>query len=183
MNPKQVNWAALSFAELEKVFNREQSALELNEAEREMLSRYGDIQCFLTEDHIWPPSPALHARFDPAFRELLTRLPPDVFDIVQSRISFVVEDPTVNITAVNVPAPAGIPPEQGIDTIVVFHTAWELSQSARVGLLVHEIAHSFVRGSDYKADEQLADEKVRAWGFGEELAQLKLALRGEHPHQ
>jgi len=72
-------------------------------------------------------------------------------------------------------------PPSGGDTIVFFRKCLDFAQEAMIGLIAHEIAHSFVRGRDNPEDETFADDKARQWGFGEELnclALAKKALRG-----
>jgi hypothetical protein len=111
-------------------------------------------------DSIWPPvqSPA-RKKFNAAFREVLSRLPEEVFDQVQSEIVFVLEDPTVEYFAANVPAPPSgdVGGKLGMDTIVVFHTCLNFAREAMIGLIAHEIAHSFVGGTD-NCEDRVAPE-------------------------
>jgi hypothetical protein len=46
-----------------------------------------------------------------------------------------------------------------------------------IGLIAHEIAHSFVSSRDNATDEALADDKTREWGFEDELNCLELAKK------
>lgn len=48
-----------------------------------------------------------------------------------------------------------------------------LSDSAKIGLVAHEVAHCFRSERDYEADEKLADETARQWGFDKELSALR----------
>lgn len=146
------------------------------------MSRSDDISHeFLENDRIWPffvPHNREHP-FVKALIEVLRHLPDDAYDAVSEFVSFVVEDP--QISAVNVPFrrkfPAcGAPPEFRLDTVVIFHEPLLYPMDALVGLLAHELAHSFVDRRDYDADEAAADALVLQWGFGEELEAL-------HAHQ
>lgn len=139
------------------------------------MARQEDIAYdFLESDRIWPvfiPSNRNHP-FVKSLVEVLERLPDDAYKKLASQTSFVVEDPSV--LATNVPFERAYPPiRHGLrvrfDTIVIFHPALDFSHKALVGLIAHEIAHSFVTGQDYKADEQEADSQVLRWGFAEEL--------------
>ncbi len=38
-----------------------------------------------------------------------------------------------------------------------------------MGLIAHELAHSFVSNPEYQSDEQEADLQAQRWGFEEEL--------------
>jgi len=129
---------------------------------------------FLESDRVWPPSLVPDA-FIKALVEVLICLPDDDYDTVSEKVSFVVEDP--RISAVNVPfnrtypsLPNGITLE--FHTIVIFHQALTYPHTALVGLLAHELAHSFGSGQDYKADEDAANTLVVRWGFGEEIEAL-----------
>jgi hypothetical protein len=149
----------------------------LSDSETALRARYEEIEYMVESDRIWPPVPSpARQKFNAAFREVLSRLPEEVFDQVQSEIGFVLEDPTVDLLAVNVPAPSGDGGGKlGIDTIVFFRTCLNFAPEARIGLIAHEIAHSFVRGRDNREDEALANDKAREWGFGDELNCLALA--------
>ncbi|MFC2027063.1 hypothetical protein ACFLU3_00090 [Chloroflexota bacterium] len=141
------------------------------------MTRQEDILCdFIeNEDRIWPPGLAPIA-FVNALKEVLTRLPDDAYDAVCETVSFVVEDP--KITATNVPfnrtypsLPDGITIQ--FNTIVIFHQALAYPGAALVGLLAHELAHSFVDEQNYNADEDAADALVVRWGFAKEIAALR----------
>ena len=56
--------------------------------------------------------------------------------------------------------------------MIIFSTAFELSDIALVGLIAHEIAHSIEERRDHSDNEVAADERVRAWGFEKELAEM-----------
>jgi len=173
MSLSRVKWSRVRFRDLESIGNYDSPDAQLGARERTMRSRWEDIMCFIESDRLWPPVATVHHKFDPAFREVLARLPQRAFDSVLFRISFIVEDPSIGMLAVNVPAPVCADSRHGIDTIVFYHTSWKLSQGALVGLVAHEIAHSFVRGKDYRDDERRVTAKVCSWGFGKELAVLR----------
>ena len=133
------------------------------------MTRLEDIDYdFLANDRIWPPGIAPN-HFVKALVEVLKRLSDDAYDTVSERVSFVIEDP--RILAVNVPFKRIYPAcpsefEIRFDTIVIFHQALEYPRSALVGLLAHELAHSFVsNGQDYEADEAETSSLVIDWGF------------------
>ena len=54
------------------------------------------------------------------------------------------------------------------DTIIIFHPTLSFSQEAQVGILAHEIAHSFNSEANYDDDEAAADDLVSKWGFANE---------------
>ena len=129
---------------------------------------------FLENDKVWPPGCAPKS-FNKALVEVLSRLPEEDYDEISSTIMFVVEPD--GFLATNAPFGRFCPPSADgcdlrFDTIVIFHPCFDYSHSALVGLLAHEIAHSFVRGQDYEADENAADQQVCKWGFEEELKAL-----------
>jgi hypothetical protein len=137
---------------------------------------------FLEADRIWPPGIIASKRSQPFVRalvEVLTRLPDDAYYAVEEFVSFVVEDP--RIAAVNVPFTRSCSLESSLtirfDTIVIFHRALDLSHKALVGLVAHELAHSFVSHPDYKSDEQGADSQALYWGFDEELEALRVEMQ------
>ena len=134
---------------------------------------------FLESDRIWPPliGPDRSHPFVKALVDVLTRLPDDAYEAVEEFVYFVVEHP--GFTAVNVPFKRSYPSLKGgvtirFDTIVIFHTALKYSLKALVGLIVHELAHSFVDNPDYQSDEQGADSQAMRWGFDKELDMLKM---------
>jgi hypothetical protein len=184
-----IEWNKQSFQALKKLWKSGENKSGLSDREIAALKgRYGEIKCMVESDRIWPPVPSSPARrkFNEAFREVLSRLPEEVFDQVQSEIGFVLEDPTVEFFATNVPAPPSgdVGGKLGIDTIVFFHTCLNFAREAMIGLIAHEIAHSFVRGRDNREDEALVNDKAREWGFGDELnspALAKEALLGRLP--
>lgn len=174
-------WARLVFANLKMALDSDYTSADSSNLK--LRARFEDIQNYLeNDDNFRPGTPSTHIKFDPVLREVLARLPQHVFDLVESNIIFVIEDPELEILALNVtasnklPSNGGkdtLPREQAKDTIVVFRTTWPLSPQALIGLIAHEIAHSFVRGKNYPEDECLANKKARAWGFENELDQLK----------
>ena len=144
------------------------------------MTRQEDISYeFLENDRIWPPFIASNRNypFIKAFVEVLERLPEDDYDKVANQTSFVVEDSQV--LATNVPFDRCYPQGQielrvRFDVIVIFHAALDNSHKALVGLIAHELAHSFVSPSDYRTDENEADLQALRWGFAEELKALRV---------
>lgn len=139
-----------------------------------------EISCdFLENDRIWPPLIAFKPEhpFVKALLEVLTRLPVEAYYVVSKKVSFVVED--ARITALNVPFNRSYPSNPNgltvsFDTIVVFHQALAFPHAALVGLLAHELAHSFQSEPDYKTDEATTDALVLRWGFDRELEALRV---------
>lgn len=77
--------------------------------ELELRGRYEDLQRVI-EGQIWPPSRPSPARkkLIGALREVLSRLPQDVFDRVDGAVGFALDDPMVGAFAMNVPAPTDL---------------------------------------------------------------------------
>ena len=171
-----IEWNKQSFQALKELWQSEENELDLSDNDKALTARYGGIECIVESDRIWPviPSPA-RQKFKAALREVLSRLPQEVFYQVESEIGFVLEDPTLDLLAVSVPAPRSADGKLGIDTIVFFRTCLKFAPEAMIGLFAHEIAHSFVGGRDDPENEALADVKAREWGFGEELNCLAVA--------
>ena len=165
-----IEWNKQSFQALKEVWQSGESNPDLSDREIALTARYEGIQCMVESDQIWPLiwTPARH-KFSAAFREVFSRLPEEVFDQVEE-ISFVLEDPEIDYFAANVPAPPS-----AADTIVFFRKCLNFAPEAMIGLIAHEIAHSFVRGRDNAEDEALVNDKAREWGFGDELNRLALA--------
>lgn len=179
----RTKWNKQTFSSLKELWQNSEHRPGLAEHVLARRGRYEDILRLIESDRIWPPvvSPG-RRKFKAALCEVASRLPEEAFNQVESEIGFVVEDPSVEMLAVNVPAPP-LPNgrgKRGIDTIVFFRECLNFAPDALIGVIAHEIAHSFVRGSDYLEDEALVDAKARKWGFGSELdclARAKEALR------
>jgi len=175
-----IEWNKQSFQALKKFWESGENKSGLSDREIALIDRYGKIEYMVESDSIWPPVPSpARRKFNEALREVLSRVPEKVFNQVQSEIGFVLEDPTVEFFAVNVPAPPSgdVGGKLGMDTIVFFHTCLNFAPEAMIGLIAHEIAHSFVGGRDNREDEALVNDKAREWGFGDELNSLALAKR------
>lgn len=146
------------------------------------MSRIEDIEYYLESDRIWPPT-VWADRCHPfiiALREILERLPGDVFEELDN-LQFIVE--SKDMLGVSVPFERRIPIitdrlkeiEFKLDTIVIFEKSFQYSSKALVGLLVHEIAHCFGEGrGNHQEEEKRADEIAISWGFGNEIQQLEL---------
>ncbi|OGV70401.1 MAG: hypothetical protein A2283_19005 [Lentisphaerae bacterium RIFOXYA12_FULL_48_11] len=141
------------------------------------MSREEDICLYMQSDKVWPGplNTPTQKRFDRALTEVLRRLPDDIFDTIETDVTFVVQEPTY--WAINVPYSHTVPPRKThftfkIDQVIIFSTAFELSDIALVGLIAHEIAHSIEERRDHSDNEVAADERVRAWGFEKELAEM-----------
>jgi hypothetical protein len=175
-NETSIEWTKETFQFLEEFWRQGENGRGLGNDEYSLIGRYAEVMCMLERDGIWPPpmSPQRH-KFCAALREALCRLPQKAFDEVDNQVRFLLDDPSLQMFAVNAPAPpsADLSGRPGIDTIIFFRTCMDLSLKALVGLIAHEIAHSFVCCKDYAEDEILAENKTRAWGFGAELDCLK----------
>jgi hypothetical protein len=171
-----IEWNKQSYQSLKEFWQRHASGSDLSAREIALTSRCADIEAIIESDQIWP-----HGFYDGkrqfmnALREVLSRLPQEDFDKVQSEVGFVLEDPAVDPFAVNIPAPTG--PDRlspgseskiGKDVVVFFRNCLRLSPDALIGLVAHELAHSFVNGEDDIEDEALVDAKARSWGFERE---------------
>jgi hypothetical protein len=174
-----VQWSKLSFRELKAAYFDPKSQQPFS-SESKLARRYGDVRNFVESDRIWPPVADSSIMFLPALCEVLSRLPHEVFYSIEEQLGIALELPKAEMLAVNVPAKDFIHPQTkkktkvGTDLIVFFHPSWKLSREALVGLIAHEIAHSYVEGKDYTHDEALADATVREWGFSKELQALEI---------
>jgi hypothetical protein len=148
----------------------------MSEDDLAMVGRYESVIDLIEGDRIWPVTVSVGRRtFGKALKEVLSRLPEEVFDRVEDEIGFVLEDPFLEMFAVNVPAPESPRGKLGRDNIVFFQACLKFPLDALIGLIAHEIAHSFVSGNDYRTDEALVIAKAREWGFGSELDCLEPA--------
>ena len=117
-----------------------------------------------------------HGRFGKLLREILLRLPEEAYDEICMKITFVVPMPST--LGINVPIKQlHMPGVQKMSVsfryvVVIFKDALEYPDDALKGIIVHELAHSFVEGQDYTKDEKLTDELVVEWGFQKELDAL-----------
>jgi len=143
-------------------------------------SREQDCRLILESDRIWPPSvrSVNRVRFERALLTVLRRLPDDVFQLVESDVSFVVDEGKFH--ALNVPFSKMLPLKNytgtinwRLDQIVIFNAAFQLSDEALVGLVAHEIAHSVEQQRDHNENEAAADALVLKWGFERELKALR----------
>jgi hypothetical protein len=129
-------------------------------------NRFEDLMNMMERNRIWPPPVSSWShRFRAALREVLSRLPQEVFDRVENEFNFVLEEPELEMLAATVPAPSQAPSR----TIVFFRGCLRFTPKALAGLIAHEIARTFVHEKYGRTDEILADNKAREWGFGAEL--------------
>ena len=144
--------------------------------------RAENITCFLQGDRVWPPNWICHEgsrRFAKSLREVFRRLNDDVYCEVDE-LWFVLD--TGELLALNVPRDILCLPSSSLytrsyDTIFILKCAWQLSDMALVGLLAHEIAHSFAHRQTHSENEDAADALVSEWGFTAELDALKAELK------
>jgi len=172
-------WSKQTFRSLYDFWRTHESSLGLNEEELELMDRYEDIIRMVEGGRIWPPvASSWRSKFDAALSEVLSRLPQETFNQVESEIGFILEDPSGAILAENVPAPLAPDAKKlGIDTVVFFRACLNFAPDALVGLIAHEIAHSFARGRNYQEDEAMVVARAREWGFGRELDCLESAKK------
>jgi hypothetical protein len=171
-----IEWRKQTFQSLEEFCRNGEDRPGLSDDEYALIGRHGEIMNMLERDGIWPPTVSLERnRFCEALREVLSRLPQEAFDKVDDKVRFLLDDPSLKMLAVNAPPPpcSDLSGRLGIDTIIFFRICMDLAPKALVGLIAHEIAHSFVCGKDYLEDEVLAKKQAPKWGFGPELACLK----------
>ncbi|MFN0017414.1 MAG: hypothetical protein ACKVP0_04085 [Pirellulaceae bacterium] len=173
-----IQWSKTCFASLKECWLRSEGRIP-DADEIALVSRYVTIVQIVGSDRFWPPTSGAKDAFVPALCEVLARLPEKAFEFVESQISFVLEDPTLDALAVNVPLPEvedfGRPggANETSCLIVFYRSAWKLSTNGLIGLIAHELAHSFVGGKDYEEDEAKTDDKAHEWGFEQELLCLE----------
>jgi hypothetical protein len=171
-----IEWEKQTFQSLEEFWRNGEDRSGLSDDEHALTGRYEEILNMLEHVGIWPPmvSPERN-RFCAALREVLSRLPQEAFDKVDKKVRFLLDDPSLKMLAVNAPHPpsSALTGRVGSDTIVFFRTCLDLAPKALIGLIAHEIAHSFVGGKNYAEDEILAKKQAPEWGFGPELACLE----------
>jgi len=171
-----IEWRKQTYQSLEKSWHNGGDRPGLSDDEYALIGRYGEIRNMLERDGIWPPTVSPERdRFCEALREVLSRLPQEAFDKVDDKVRFLLDDPSLKMLAVNAPPPpsSDLSGRLGIDTIVFFRLCLDLTPKALIGLIAHEIAHSFVCGKDYLEDKILAEKQAPKWGFGPELACLE----------
>ena len=138
--------------------------------------RLGDILYDYLENDRIHNTALVSPKFFRALADVLRRMPEDDFYEIPDNLTFIVE--TEHITAQNVRLLASVSGKGHavpitIDIIVIYHTALEYSHNALMGLLAHEIAHSFHEGKDYMKDEEMTDNLACKWGFENELQALE----------
>ncbi len=174
-----VNWKKQTYQSLVTASYSQVLKPKLSKDEHLLKKRCEDIMQFLgpDSDSIMPRiSSAGRIKLDKALTEVLSRLPQNDFDTVVSKIVFVFDDPDFNVYGLNAAAPTSPDNDlpRGVDTIVFFRLALTLSPKSLIGVIAHEIAHSFVSGTYNQEDEDLVDAKVREWGFKREQDALKV---------
>lgn len=157
-----LKWSKFKHEDLRLAFEKE---LSLSDERYPLSTRFGNIENYVQSDMIWPPISRTSEKLIPSLREVLSRLPEEDFIFVEGRVRFILEDESV--IALNVHPPS--PDAKGLFDIILFHHVWEFSPKALIGLIAHELAHTFVSGPNYQADEAEADEKAISWGFAEEI--------------
>lgn len=92
---------------------------------------------------------------------VLNGLPEDDFQVIWKKVRIVVrEEGTVGL---NIHPPKLRPAE--MFTVIFCCHGLNLSFDARVGLVAHELAHTF----DEVSDEAATDAKARSWGFADQI--------------
>jgi hypothetical protein len=171
-----IEWRKQTFQSLEEFCRNGEDKPGLSDDEHTLKGRYEEIMKMLERVGTWPPTVSPERdRFCAALREVLSRLPQEAFDKVDEKVRFLLEEPSLKMPAANAPSPpsSDLSGRVGKDTIVFFRTCMDLAPKALIGLIAHEIAHSFVCGKDYMENEILAKKQAPEWGFGPELACLE----------
>ena len=150
----------------------------LSEEEFAKQTRQDDISFFMQSDRIWPPNLA-PSNFYQALSEVLTRIPDDEFEDITDWVYFVVYSP--HALAMSVPFERPYPPHSDnwtvkVYTIVIFHQVLEFPHSALMGVLVHELAHCFVKEREHLENENATDALAESWGFMDELKARDAAI-------
>ena len=133
-----------------------------------MKTRAESIDFFLRSEQIWPlswKSGTNSGCFAGALREVLGRLSDDIYKTVIKQTLFILQ---LDHIALNIAHD-----KKDKHLIMVFDRVWEFNHTVVVGILVHEIAHSF--GS--KTNEILADNLARKWGFSDEIDAMRKAIQ------
>jgi len=158
--------------------NRNPHRLAHEIEERLSMSRQEEVDYFLSSGHVWPCTIEMTRNhpFTKALKEVLLRLPKEVFYDVEPYVQFIVE--AHEAFAFNVPFERVWQgnvknPRLRLDTIVVYERSFRLSHEALVALLAHEIAHSVIKKKNHSENEDAADKAVISWGFGKELVKLQ----------
>lgn len=171
-----VEWTKQSFKSLEDFCARAPAKSGLSGKEISLMERYGEIMQMMARDGVWPPSVSPERnRFCAALCETLSRLPQEAFDKVEDNIRFLLDDPSLNMLAINAPAPQSshLFNKPGIDTIIFFRDSLQLTTKALIGLIALEITYSFISDKNPAQEKTLAASKARQWGFERELACLE----------
>lgn len=141
------------------------------------MSRQEEVDYFLSSGHVWPPTveAAPNHPFMKALRDVLLRLPEEVFCEIEDCVQFIVE--AHEVLAFSVPFQKIYPgnctnPKFRLDTVVIYQRCFRFSHEVLVAVLAHEIAHSVVEMSNHSENEAAADKLVVSWGFGKELAKF-----------
>lgn len=160
-----IDWSTCKFADLKAEFEKDHS--NLDDPGYTLGIRYGNIMNYLGNDRIWLPIPQAQAKIIPCLCEVLARLPDDDFYTVDDKVFIIVQED--DVLAWNVPLNRASSNE--ICTVIFFKSCTKLSATALIGLIAHELAHTFVdrAGADYKSDEDATNAKAQSWGFAFEL--------------
>ncbi|MCL4558121.1 MAG: hypothetical protein M1491_05755 [Deltaproteobacteria bacterium] len=132
------------------------------------------IAYYLEAERIYPPGIPFDHPFIKALKEVLERLPDDIYYIVEDKIWFTVED-IETMYGINVPfKQTCLPSEERIEidivNIIIFSECLRLEHKAIVGVISHEIAHTIVGyPKDPLSVERLTDELAIKWGFKAEI--------------
>src|SRR5258708_17112669 len=138
-----------------------------------MLSRWDEFETFWN-NKVFPScnEPVLHA----ALLDFMARVSDEVMEVINSKIWIVYL--SSKFRALNVPIHEIIRPHKEAlrfekDVLVFSDHFGRLSPKAGIGLIAHEVAHSFVEKSDHFENEAAADDLVKSLGFAEELQALR----------
>ena len=141
--------------------------------------REDNVNSYLSVDHIWPPTVQANPSHPivKAIKEVLLRLPEDEFYEVESYVQVIIEDQESLAFNVSFNRPI-----ERLDTIVIYERSFKMSHKALVGLLAHELAHTFVDEKEHFKNEAAVNELARSWGFTEEIKILDREItKHRHP--
>jgi hypothetical protein len=140
------------------------------------IQRLEDIlNSYLESDRIYNRE-RVSPKFIRALIDVLRRMPEGDYYEIPDNLIFIVE--TKHILAQNIKLNAyqevkGVCIHESYYVVAIYCTALGYPHNALVGLIAHEIAHSFVDKPDDKSNEDATDALVARWGFQAELQALQ----------
>ena len=174
MTPK---WSRAKYSDLARVYHKNaRGEVRLMDKEHSLLERYEEIERLQVEKKFWPRNVPLPATYVGAVKEVLARLPEDIFARVGQEVRFAFEHP--DFLSMNIPFTDLLPRRTqggGVarEMIVFSHHCFSLSRDALVGLVAREIAQSLDGIKPGRENGATAGRRLRSWGFARELSTLR----------